>query len=801
MNKKRLQLLAPAGDKASLLAALDHGAAAVYFGARSFSARSQAKNFAGAELVEAIELTHQQGAFAYLALNTLIKDEEMAAALALAGQAYAAGIDALIIQDVGLARQIKAWLPDLDLHASTQLTITDLAGLRLAKSLGFSRVILARELTLPEIAELSQAATKMGLETEVFIHGAICLGLSGQCLLSSFAGGRSGNRGDCAQPCRLPYTIPAHSPEPFAWLSPCDQALPKALGFLEKAGVSCLKIEGRQKNAAYVGQVTAVYRQLLDRSKKSAQQEQEEEACLRLALAFNRGGRFSDRVASGRMGEEFLSGSYSGSHGLYLGQLERVNARSGQIWLKTSRQDDFLPQRGDVLSLRDQEQEVASAPIGLIQKEASLLLVQGFHPAVLAKLNPGLAVYQMNSIRAAQLADQAKPAKSKLAFELQLEQEQVILKATVLNGPLAGLVQAANAKVLPVPALARKRVAEQLAKTGGTSFVLAEITGLLDLPLTISSLNKLRRELLTKLTDKISQQAKRQLPARVEPAEKQENESSGHIWQNKKAVAFFYQLPERPEDLPCQAEAYVLPLFTKAFKELKKYTDALKAQEPAARLYAWLPPARYGRLTRLLPALLKKLTDWGFNGIVANQAADLFWDQATGADSANLSWALDSSANVFNKKTLAFFQEQAPDFIVPSLELTASGLVQLAQDQGRDLALAVPVYGRAKVLSSAFCAIGFNEPGCRKCLEDGSGQLYDLFDRRGGQKTIITYPMLCQMEIIDQQNKKDLHRLERLGKAEVNWLAGFYFLNESQQQRQDLIREFHEENIYGSRED
>ncbi len=244
------EILAPAGGMESLIAAVRSGADAVYLGAQNFSARSSAQNFSLDELKTAIEYCHLHGVKAYLTLNTLITDREMKDALKLSATAYNMGIDALIIQDLGLAKLLSEKVPQLPLHGSTQMSVHSPSGARLLYDLGFKRVVLSREMTLKEIEEVRNATP---IELEVFVHGALCMCVSGQCYFSAILGERSGNRGKCAQPCRLPFKLKGGSD--YA-LSLKDNSLINHIKDLEKAGVSSLKIEGRMKRPEYVSSAT-----------------------------------------------------------------------------------------------------------------------------------------------------------------------------------------------------------------------------------------------------------------------------------------------------------------------------------------------------------------------------------------------------------------------------------------------------------------------------------------------------------------------------------------------------------------
>ena len=240
------ELLSPVGDFECLKAAVQNGANAVYLGASSFSARAKATNFDNNELIDAIKYAKLRNVSVHLALNTLIKNEEFNDAVKLAVDAYNAGVDAIIIQDLGLATYLRKNYPDIVLHASTQMTVHNLDGVLQLEKLGFSRVVLSRELSLDEIKYIRE---NTNLELEVFIHGALCISYSGQCLLSSMIGGRSGNRGLCAQPCRLPYELIEEQNNNSLVLdkgylmSPRDNFGMEFLPELIKMGINSCKIE------------------------------------------------------------------------------------------------------------------------------------------------------------------------------------------------------------------------------------------------------------------------------------------------------------------------------------------------------------------------------------------------------------------------------------------------------------------------------------------------------------------------------------------------------------------------------
>ncbi len=256
-----MEILSPAGSFEALCAAVHSGADAVYVGGARFSARKNAQNFTDEELLRAVDFCHVRGVSVYVCCNTLMKDSELSEAMDFIHYAYEIGVDAIIIQDLGLLGLIRRELPDMPVHASTQMTVVNSEGVQLLSELGVKRVVLAREVTG---AALKEIAKKTETELEYFVHGALCISYSGQCLMSSLLGGRSGNRGGCAQPCRLPYTLlkdgkPITDHLPL--LCPKDLCLADRVQELKDMGIASLKIEGRMKSPEYVGVVTKVYGQ------------------------------------------------------------------------------------------------------------------------------------------------------------------------------------------------------------------------------------------------------------------------------------------------------------------------------------------------------------------------------------------------------------------------------------------------------------------------------------------------------------------------------------------------------------
>ena len=329
--KDSMELLAPAGDETALRAAVCAGANAVYLGYAQFGARASAANFGAEALEKAIAYAHLYHVRVYVTVNTLVKPQEMPAVFDALGVIAACRADAVIVQDLGVARMAREAYPTLALHASTQMALHSQAGARFAMAHGLTRVVLARECDLPTIA--SVAAT--GVQTEVFVHGALCAGVSGQCLLSSMAGGRSGNRGRCSQPCRQQVTLHGHT---GAWLSMSDLCLRDRLPELMTAGVTSLKIEGRLKRAEYVAVVTDRYRKALDALTRGdfAPADAQEDAALR--QIYQRGG-FTQGHAAGMEDAALCATNRVGHAGVALGKVESVRPGLATVRLSAALHD------------------------------------------------------------------------------------------------------------------------------------------------------------------------------------------------------------------------------------------------------------------------------------------------------------------------------------------------------------------------------------------------------------------------------------------------------------------------------
>jgi len=341
------EILSPAGSFGALYAAVNGGCDAVYLGGSLFNARMSADNFSDDDLLNAIDHCHLHGVKAYITVNTIYKNNELKQLFKFLEFAYREGADAFIFQDIGAAIKAREAFPNIEIHASTQMNTHSLACARFLKEAGFDRLILSRELNLAQIVNIAKNGN---VETEIFVHGALCVGFSGQCLLSSFAGGRSGNRGRCAQPCRIKYKLCANGKEISEGylLSPKDMSAIYNLKEIAETGVSALKIEGRMKTPGYVYTVTSIYRKYLDMIDSEIDKSDTD----KLLQAFNRGGSFNNGYLKSHSGLDMMSVLIPKNSGVFIGTVTHYEHQFKRVFIKAEK--DLVP--GDGLLIHTVEE-------------------------------------------------------------------------------------------------------------------------------------------------------------------------------------------------------------------------------------------------------------------------------------------------------------------------------------------------------------------------------------------------------------------------------------------------------------
>lgn len=703
-----MELLSPAGNSEALRAAVQNGADAVYLGYTSFGARSYAGNFDREELRAAIRYCHERGKRVYVTVNTLVKDQEMDDAADVLELLCTLHADAAIVQDLGLARLCRERFPDLALHASTQMTIHNAQGVALLRELGFSRLVPARECPLDEIRRICA----QGLETEVFVHGALCVSVSGQCLMSSMLGGRSGNRGRCAQPCRMPYRQ-ADGTQGYL-LSPRDLMLLRRLPLLQAAGVHSLKIEGRMKRPEYVAVVTAAYRRALDCALRGEPYVPDEKTLRALEQIFNRGG-FTEGYLMGNNNAALMSWQRPNHQGLRIGTVTGVRGALCMVRL------DAALQGGDALVVRGgQELDTTYAGPGVeAGGEAKVRVAQAAGGPACAAPCPGDAVYRLTD--AAQMEEARRsyaeernriPVRARLCAAVG---ELPVLTVTdgTLQACAEGKQRVAAAQNRPLDAEGARR---QLEKTGDTPYVLSgfqmEGEGAF---LPVSTLNALRRDALATLSDlRCRRPAARILPAGSPDARKTGErlliaQTARLSWADRLLGAGADWIYWSPDDMrPARMASELDSVDQSALRRVLIVLPQVAWTDELAALHAFVQDhaARIGGVALNNPAQLA--LRWG------------------------VSLVADTGMNAFNARTAAFLFDRGCERVTLSPELNLSEIRDVLRPGG---GFELVAYGRAQLMLLSHCTDcvkrGMEEAdaGCERCAV-GAGEL-PLIDRKG----------------------------------------------------------------------
>jgi putative protease len=533
------ELLAPAGDWECAKAAVENGADAIYFGLEKFNARMRAHNFTVADLPKLMEFLHRRGVKGYVTFNTLVFENELADATEYLRAVIAAGVNAAIVQDVGICRLIRSLSPDFPIHASTQMTITSAAGVEFARAIGCDLAVLARECSIKEIEAIRRASKVEGREPdkavlpstfdlrpstlplEVFVHGALCVAYSGQCLTSESLGGRSANRGECAQACRMPYelisdgqTVPLGDKRYL--LSPQDLSGLEVLPELVRAGVTSLKIEGRLKSPEYVANITRVYRAALDSLGESRKSKVEGQSITKsgsrpstfdlrrydLEMAFSRGlftGWFG-----GIDNQKLVHARFGKKRGVFLGEVTRVADDSVSLKLVSP----LKPGDGVVFDAGTPDQDEEGGRVYQVTpRGAETWLAFGHGDVNFRRIHVGDKLWKTNDPELdKRLRQSFEGDKIRFQRPLHLEVHGLVGKPFTLiarddEGHVARLDSTIPLVAAEKQPLTTERLQEQLGRLGGTPFKLGELknhlTGEVMLP--VSELNRLRRELVTEL--------------------------------------------------------------------------------------------------------------------------------------------------------------------------------------------------------------------------------------------------------------------------------------------------------------
>lgn len=737
-----LEILAPAGSREAALAAINSGADAIYLAGERFGARAYAANFGEEELAEVVRYAHLRKVAVYVALNTLISDAEMPEALEQARRCYNLGADALIVQDPGLAAELRRLYPEIPLNASTQMTLMNSAAVRQAERDGFGRVILAREVSLSDIRAIRERAKA---EIEVFVHGALCICFSGQCLFSSLVGGRSGNRGRCAQPCRLSYQLMGEKSGTVGQaghlLSPKDLNAIELLPELAEAGVCSLKIEGRMKRPEYVAAVTAAY---------AAAKRGEEYDRQALAQAFNRG--FTQAYLTSEPGVELMSYERPNNRGTRLGRIERIEYAEGALVLRL--EGKLAP--GDGLEIwvsRGGRQGFQVREFTELGNGRVRLPLGGIRGEVrLRELAVGDRVFKTadSALIAAGAAAYGTYDNLPVSFHFSgIMDERPVLQASytdtdgeTFRAEAAADYQIAAAKKHPAD---RALLERQLGRLGGSGWYLADLQAELDdgIMLPASVLNQLRRETLAALEQEILAgrgKLRRELPAKVRAGGRfnsghSDSSNFNNINNEKNNELNFSVCVADLAGAQAAAVAGMDYIYWQGWRERFAPAVCPADLEQLAGLnrpvYGILPTAA---LERELELWRRRLRDWqqaGLAGVVVNN----LWGFELLAE---VDWPGKILAgfglNSFNRAAAASWQDRANvERCCLSRELNGRQLAEICGNMAPG-SCEVQVFGDLPVMNSRHCPIGAllggREAG-RACSGACGEDSYFLRDEKG----------------------------------------------------------------------
>ena len=736
-----MELLAPAGTMENFMAALESGADAIYLGGKVFNARAHAANFGIDELREAVRLAHILDVSVYVTVNILIGDTELKDLEQYIKDLDSIGVDAIIVQDLAVAEIAKRVAPNIHLHGSTQMTAATLDAVRFYESLGFTRVVLARELSLKEIQHICKHCKA---EIEVFVHGALCVCYSGQCLMSSFIGGRSGNRGACAQPCRLPYelldskgesVLPKH--EAYL-LSPKDLNYSEHMNELVAAGVTSFKVEGRMKKVSYVRQVIGTYREILD---EASIHENQRKA---LASGFNRG--FSTAYLEDTVGRQMMTVVAPNHQGKPIGE---SYTKKGEVYLSLTEPIE----QGSLVKILQSNGSVTYYTVDDEWTCVSDTLYKG-RPA------EGLAVGQLY------LASTPKNTKSRGLQEFTRKYDMSVYLSVGSNGEtnyteLTAILDSGLSVTVTneyVPAIANKvptsleKVTEQLSRLGNTLFRLSYVVipdGSYMWPASV--LNALRRDAVTALetalithhveswqalqvTGDVDYDFKAQhelsydtcpmISARVDEIDGVKAAISGGaqkiVFGGDRLSRTPYALSVYDEVARLCAQSDVICTFAtpRVVKddEVEAYKHTLEA----------IVQAHPDSISIHVPQALLWLRELGYTGAIE----------------------ADTGLNIFNTPTLHFWEQLHMSCVNPSQELTLKQITELAKHS--HVPIETMIHGYTEMMISEYCAIAsFVGTGSKvNCPMPCVKESYSLKDRKGEIFPIRTDPY-CRMHIMN----------------------------------------------------
>lgn len=731
-----MENLAPAGNWDALRSAVAAGADAVYLGYAAYSARAGAGNFDEQQLRDAVRFAHLHHVRVHVTVNTLIKDGEMAGVMDVLRLLNEIRVDAVLVQDLGVLRMARRCFPDLPIHASTQMAIHNATGVRFCRNQGMTRAVLARECSAAEIA----LAAKEGIEIEVFGHGAQCVAVSGECLFSSVVGGRSGNRGRCAQPCRLLYTYRGKT---AAWLSPRDVCMRDDLPELNKAGVASIKLEGRLKRPEYVATIANSYRNAIDAMDNGHFRKADENEITGLRQIFSRGG-FMRGYAMGAEDAGVIDPARVSHGGVKIGRVEFAAGNMARVRLERSLDD------GDGLQIRTAQGDAELIYAGHDTEEGQIAVVR-LRPDIRTKA--GDEVYRLTSEK------QLQWARSLVIPAIPADMALVAypgkpLALTMTDGESSVTVTGDTAAPAQSRAMSEEDARRSLGKLSDTAFSLRTLTvQTAGAFVPVSALNQLRREACQQLAEARIAAFTRKA-GREEPADEL-------IYPDLPDAPSMAIVRTREQADAMQGAADLLVWYPEDFR-----ADALESglRDMPDGVWLQLPTVCEEKTLDLLCDFVQKNAG-KLGGIVLGSVGQLgrTWNVPMGAG---------SGIPVMNRRAAQFLLEQGCRFVTASSELSGAELRTLMQNHPP---VVVPAYGREQLMLLHHCPartyLGLTKghAACRMCDQHSPDALagQTLTDRRG-----TVYPLLrqrlpegCLVRLMNALPTNNIRRVRQAGYA------------------------------------
>lgn len=785
---RKVELLAPAGSKAALEAAVKAGADAIYLAGQQYGARKSAANFSEEELIEAIDYCHLRGVKVFMTVNTLLRDEEISGLVAYLNPYYEAGIDAFIVQDLGVFKVLRAAFAEVDLHCSTQMTINNIEDAKALKAMGAKRIVVPREMSLDEI---QQIRSEVEIEIEAFVHGALCVSVSGQCLMSSLIGQRSGNRGACAQSCRQKYQLLSQGDEALEkiaskdgdyLLSPRDLMTIEQVGAIIDSGVYSLKIEGRMKGPEYTHTVTAAYRAAIDAligemSDNTQTLEMAEEEIRRI---FNRD--FTEGFILETSNKAFISQETPGNRGIIVAKVISYDKRNQEVMVEAL--EDLS--KGDDLQVRTKGN--VGARIEYIKKNNQRVEFAAKGDKVIVnfkhELRAGEEVYRtydQKLMKEVQLRINDSERTTALSAKINLKVDAPLeIELSAQNGiKVVAYSQETAQKALKTP-LDSERIKEQIEKMGGTGFSITsvEIVRSGDETIPIRVLNQLRRDAADEMAQVCLNQTRRKS---VEAFETVEN--AGEVSREEMTLSVYVRTLEQ---LEAALSLGVKKIYLHDMWQWEGYLlETLKAHILESEDVVFVP--YIGRilsssaLNERLQQLIELKKELPFDRLLVSSIG-----AGKAAKALGFIPEADFSLNVFNSAGESVLAESGFDKWMYSVELNTEQLSSLIKyETSAERNGVIWGYGYLPVMVSQYCPINGvyskDKAGCQLCRKNE----YYLEDKTGA-KFLVKGDAACQVEIFNSTRHNLADEWETLCEMGVSEYR-MNFVSETREETIDMI--------------